>query len=91
MPHNRNRIVSRLEVEHLIANGHKIVIHNDRVLQLDTWIPKHPGGDMVVLHMVGRNATDEINAYVQTSLIFLCIVVAILEKDIATWTSLQSY
>ena len=59
---DRNRIFFRREVEALIADGHIIVIREGRVLQLDGWLDKHPGGRLAVLHMVGRDATDEISA-----------------------------
>jgi delta8-fatty-acid desaturase len=49
-------------VEDLIAEGHAIVILNDKVLKLDSWLRYHPGGDKTILHMVGKDATDEINA-----------------------------
>ena len=59
---DRNRTFSSREVEALIADGHIIVIREGRVLQLDGWLDKHPGGRLAVLHMVGRDATDEISA-----------------------------
>ena len=37
------------------------MIANGRALQLDRWIQKHPGGEKTILHMVGRDATDEVN------------------------------
>ena len=56
------RMVSPKEVEDLIAEGHAIVILDDEVLRLDSWLRYHPGGDKTILHMVGRDATDEVNA-----------------------------
>jgi delta8-fatty-acid desaturase len=56
------RMVSPKEVEDLIAEGHAIVILDDEVLRLDSWLGYHPGGDKTILHMVGRDATDEVNA-----------------------------
>ncbi|KAL2040555.1 hypothetical protein N7G274_006534 [Stereocaulon virgatum] len=58
---DRNQLLSRRKVEGLIAAGRVIVISEGRVLQLDGWLNKHPGGRLAVLHMVGRDATDEIN------------------------------
>lgn len=52
------------EIVALIAGGHQIVLYEGLVLQLDSWLSKHPGGDLVILHMVGRDATDEINVFV---------------------------
>ena len=56
-----NHTLTRRRIEGLIAAGRTIVISEGRVLQLDGWLDKHPGGRLAVLHMVGRDATDEIN------------------------------
>ncbi|KAK9457758.1 fatty acid desaturase-domain-containing protein [Dipodascopsis uninucleata] len=56
-------ILSRREIENLIYEGKVIIIYENRVLNIGSWLPKHPGGDIVAYHMVGRDATDEINAY----------------------------
>jgi sphingolipid 8-(E)-desaturase len=56
------KILSRSTIHQLIAKGHLIVIANNRVLRLDKWLNRHPGGEKTILHMVGRDATDEINA-----------------------------
>ncbi len=59
----RDRVLSRDEIETLIAQQHVIIIvDNDKVLQLDQWLPYHPGGVKAIQHMVGRDATDEVNA-----------------------------
>ena len=58
---DNTQTLSRRRIEGLIAAGRVIVITEGRVLQLDGWLDKHPGGRLAVLHMVGRDATDEIN------------------------------
>ena len=58
---DRNQILSATAVRRLIASGKHIVISEGRVLQLDGWLDKHPGGKLAIMHMVGRDATDEIN------------------------------
>ncbi|KAI1846363.1 hypothetical protein JX265_011955 [Neoarthrinium moseri] len=60
---DRSRIIARSEVEERIAGGQVIVILEDDILRLDSWLEKHPGGRLAVLHMVGRDATDEIKVY----------------------------
>jgi len=60
----KNRILSRRQIESLIAAGHSIVIVDDKVLKVDSWLPFHPGGDKAIQHMVGRDATDEVHRYV---------------------------
>ncbi len=58
----RNNILSRRQIEGLIAEGRKIIILDGQVLKADAWLPFHPGGDKAILHMVGRDATEEIRA-----------------------------
>lgn len=57
-------LMSRSDVEALIAEGRKVLIFEQHVLRVDPWIKYHPGGDLSILHMVGKDATDEITAYV---------------------------
>lgn len=58
----RNAILTRREIEGLIASGKHIIIFEGNVLKVDAWLRFHPGGDKAIKHMVGRDATDEINA-----------------------------
>ncbi|KAK1964900.1 fatty acid/sphingolipid desaturase [Colletotrichum sublineola] len=56
-------VLSRGDVEALIAQGRrKLFILDNFVIKADAWIPYHPGGDKSILHMVGRDATDEVTA-----------------------------
>lgn len=55
------RVFTRREVEDLIANGRSIVIVDNKVLKVDAWLPYHPGGDIAIRHMIGRDATDEVH------------------------------
>jgi cytochrome b involved in lipid metabolism len=59
---DRDSLVPARDVEGLVADGHLVVIYQDMILRLDNWIDKHPGGRLSILHMVGRDATDEITA-----------------------------
>jgi delta8-fatty-acid desaturase len=56
-------IISRRDIEGQIADGKHIIIFEGRVLKVDAWLKFHPGGEKAIKHMVGRDATDEINAY----------------------------
>ncbi|KAI9757051.1 MAG: hypothetical protein M4579_003620 [Chaenotheca gracillima] len=58
----KETLMSRRQVEGMIADGRTIVIVDNKVLKLDAWIRFHPGGDLAIKHMVGRDATDEVNA-----------------------------
>ena len=67
-PDGRNYpTMSRREVEGLIAEGRKIIIVSQHVLKVDAWLPYHPGGEKSIMHMVGRDATDEVNGSVVCS------------------------
>lgn len=59
---DRKRTLSTRQVEGLIDNGQAIVIYEGHALRLDSWLYKHPGGVLPIQHMVGRDATSEINA-----------------------------
>lgn len=58
----REVILSRSQVESMIAGGKTIIIIDNKVLMVDAWLKYHPGGDKTIMHMVGRDATDEVNA-----------------------------
>ncbi|KAI6756872.1 hypothetical protein HG530_011470 [Fusarium avenaceum] len=60
---SRDNILTAPAVERLIADGQTIVVYEDSFLRLDGWMDRHPGGRLAVLHMVGRDATDEMQAY----------------------------
>lgn len=59
---DRDRVLSQQTVEGMIADGHIIVVFQDYILRLDSWLDKHPGGSLAIRHMVGRDATDEMTA-----------------------------
>ena len=54
--------LARRQVEDLIAQGRSIIIVDGSILQVDAWLPYHPGGDKAIKHMIGRDATEEVNA-----------------------------
>ena len=58
----KEKILSRQDVEGLIAQGQSIIIVDRNVLRVDAWLSYHPGGEKAIMHMVGRDATDEVNA-----------------------------
>ncbi|KAI9037289.1 fatty acid desaturase [Aspergillus affinis] len=57
----KETILSRRYIEGQIAEGKHMIIYDDRVLKVDSWLPFHPGGEKTIKHMVGRDATDEMN------------------------------
>ncbi|KAA6411731.1 MAG: fatty acid desaturase [Lasallia pustulata] len=58
----KETVLTRREIEGLIADGRSIIIVENKVLKADVWLKYHPGGDKAIMHMVGRDATDEVNA-----------------------------
>jgi delta8-fatty-acid desaturase len=58
----RETVLSRRVIEGMIAEGHTVVVYNGNVLRLDRWLEKHPGGKLPLLHMIGNDATSEIEA-----------------------------
>lgn len=60
---DRTALISRATLKQRIVAGDHLVIYEDQVLDLTRWADKHPGGKLAILHFVGRDATDEMNAY----------------------------
>lgn len=58
------RTLSRRHIEGLIADGKNVIVYDGKVLSVNAWMKYHPGGDKAILHVVGRDATDEINWYI---------------------------
>ncbi|KAK4246348.1 fatty acid delta-6 desaturase [Corynascus novoguineensis] len=53
-------VLSRREIEAQIAEGKHIFILDQYVIKADAWRKYHPGGEKAIMHMVGRDATDEV-------------------------------
>lgn len=64
---SRYPVMAQREIEALIADGKAVIVKDQHVLKVDAWMRYHPGGDKAIQHMVGRDATDEIDAFVQPS------------------------
>lgn len=62
MTHDPN-LLSVDVVQSKIEDGDLIVIYQDHALRLNNWVARHPGGDLAILHMVGRDATQEMDVY----------------------------
>jgi sphingolipid 8-(E)-desaturase len=58
----KERLWTRREIEGQIAEGKKIIILDGKVLRAESWLKFHPGGEMAIMHMVGRDGTDEMRA-----------------------------
>ncbi|EST06004.1 Fatty acid desaturase, type 1 [Kalmanozyma brasiliensis GHG001] len=57
------KTLTRAQLAERIANGETLVLHRRKIYKLDKWLSRHPGGELAILHFVGRDATDEIEAY----------------------------
>lgn len=57
-------LLSRRQIEGMIAEGRAVFILDQQVVKADAWMPYHPGGDTAIRHMIGRDATDEVTVWV---------------------------
>lgn len=48
--------------ERIIDHGDLLVIYMNKIYRLNAWIKHHPGGEMVILHMVGKVRTNTLAA-----------------------------
>jgi delta8-fatty-acid desaturase len=59
-------LVSRDEVAQRVTQGATLIIYHSTLINATSWAPNHPGGALALLHFVGRDASDEIDAYHST-------------------------
>ncbi|CAG8627923.1 1055_t:CDS:1 [Cetraspora pellucida] len=53
--------LTKQEVEKRVQNGQILIIYNNKVYKLNKWINYHPGGELAIINMIGKDATDAIN------------------------------
>ncbi|WVW81389.1 hypothetical protein I302_103381 [Kwoniella bestiolae CBS 10118] len=56
-------LLTRPEIAQRICSGQQLIILHSEVINVTSWSPFHPGGALALLHFVGRDASDEIEAY----------------------------
>lgn len=57
-------VLTRPQIAAKIASGQLLVVHTPLVYRIPpAWLNIHPGGDLAILHYVGRDASNEIEAY----------------------------
>ncbi|TFK77162.1 delta 8-sphingolipid desaturase [Pluteus cervinus] len=57
-------IWSRTDIANQILSGDHLIIYRNHLLRISpSWLDAHPGGTLALLHFVGRDATDEVDAY----------------------------
>lgn len=55
---------TRSDIADRIIRGENLVIYRGQLLRIpQSWLQAHPGGALSILHFVGRDATDEIEAF----------------------------
>lgn len=58
------KVWTRDEVCTRILAGETLLIYHGKLIRVPpSWLAKHPGGRLAILHFVGRDATDEVNAF----------------------------
>lgn len=59
----RKPILDRQTIASRMCAGDLLFIFHTLVINASTWAKHHPGGVLAILHFVGRDATDEVEAY----------------------------
>jgi delta8-fatty-acid desaturase len=57
----RHRIWSQKELNDAMQAGRAVFIYKSNVYDMTRWLPNHPGGELAVQRLIGRDATDVIN------------------------------
>ena len=85
------RVWTREEVAVRILAGESLVVYNNQLLRIpQAWLNAHPGGSLAILHFVGRDASDEVDAYHcdQTLAKIKSYVIGTVETPAAIWEPL---
>ncbi|KAI8953166.1 fatty acid desaturase-domain-containing protein [Xylaria longipes] len=85
---SRDAVLTPQAIKQMIADGHAIVVFDDLVLRLDSWLGRHPGGRLAILHMVGKDATDEMTVYHSAATLKTMQAFRIGRKPPGPWTNL---
>jgi delta8-fatty-acid desaturase len=56
------KYITRKDLNDRVKQGEVLIIYNDKVYKVDRWIKSHPGGELAIKHVIGKDATDEINS-----------------------------
>jgi delta8-fatty-acid desaturase len=56
-------VLDRHTIATRICSGELLFIYHSLVINASAWAAHHPGGVLAILHFVGRDATDEVEAY----------------------------
>ena len=55
---------TRQQIADKILKGENLVIYRNQLIRISpNWLEEHPGGSIAILHFVGRDASDEIEAF----------------------------
>ena len=76
----------RDEIAHLISLGHVLVLKRRQVYRLNSWLARHPGGHLALLHFVGRDASNEIDAYHCDATLRMMRSFVVAEVDAQDWS-----
>jgi len=60
---SKETVWTRAMIAASILDGKLLIIYDAKVFDLTQWAPLHPGGALAILHMIGRDATAQINVY----------------------------
>lgn len=56
-------VLDRHTIAKRVCSGELLFIFHAQVINASAWANHHPGGVLAILHFVGRDATDEVEAY----------------------------
>jgi delta8-fatty-acid desaturase len=60
---NKNKIWTEKELDDLKNKNVKWLCIEDKVYDLTSWMEKHPGGDLIIEHMLYKDATDQFTRF----------------------------
>lgn len=56
------QVITQQEVQERVKQGEALFIFENKVYKVDRFLNRHPGGEMAIRHVLGKDVTDEIRS-----------------------------
>lgn len=68
-PATKNVTYTLQDVHAGIASGQQLLMFRDKVYNVSNFMKKHPGGELCMFHLIGKDATDHMTAFHPTHIL----------------------
>lgn len=59
----KETVYTQADIDEAVASGTKLLMFEGKVYNVTNWMGHHPGGELTMSHLIGRDATDHMVAF----------------------------